>query len=326
MLKYIFLLCLCISHIVLIAQEKSASDLGFRQLEFDYKGDKVDILIISKAGEANIKKPIFFFVQGSLPQPLIKFRGEKMYSILPFNTSVLEEKYHIVLVSKPGIPMVGNVENLGKYYMYLDAQGNIPDYYQARNYLSYYVNRNIAVLDFLTKQSNFHKNNIVVAGHSEGSTIAAKMASQYKKISQLIYSAGNPLGRILSIIGQANAESENDLMDYWAYIVENKNSLDTSFGDTPKATYEFSCNLMPDFIKMKIPVLIIYGTRDWSAPFNDYLQVETIRQQKKNFTFKTYWNCEHNYYPMQSDNTPNYDIDNWEKVGENISEWILANP
>ena len=328
MLKWYLFLGLCISSLLLMAQEKSVADLGFRQLDFNYKGDKVEILILSKAGEEYIQKPLLFYVQGSLPQPIIKFKAGKMYSILPFKKDNFENDYHIAIVSKPGIPIISNIEKLGDLYMYLDNSGKIPNDYVARNYLSYYVDRNIKVIDFLQKQKWISKNKLVVAGHSEGSTIAAKMASKSKKITHLIYAGGNPVGRILSIIQENNAQQTQaidraeSLFAYWEFIVHNPKSLSTEYGDTPRATYEFSSNLMQDFGKMKIPVLISYGTKDWSAPYNDYLQIEMISQGKKNFTFQTYWNCEHNYYPIKADNTPDFNIDNWEKVGIDWYNWL----
>ena len=65
-----------------------------------------------------------------------------------------------------------------------------------------YVSRNIEVLKYLRNQNWVSKNKLIVAGHSEGSTIAAKMASIYPEITHLIYSSGNPMGRIMSIIAQ----------------------------------------------------------------------------------------------------------------------------
>ena len=40
------------------------------------------------------------------------------------------------------------------------------------------------------------KSKLVLAGHSEGSTIAAKLATKNNKVTHLIYSGGNPNGRV----------------------------------------------------------------------------------------------------------------------------------
>jgi len=48
--------------------------------------------------------------------------------------------------------------------------------------------------------------------------------------------------------------------------------------------------------KLKIPVLVTFGTKDAVAPFNDFLQVEAIRQGKRNFTFKAYVGTDHIFF------------------------------
>jgi dienelactone hydrolase len=74
--------------------------------------------------------------------------------------------------------------------------------------------------------------------------------------------------------------------------------------------------------KLKIPVLVTYGTKDWSSPYNDLLQVNTIRQNKTNFTFKAYIGTDHNYFPMTNDNQPDYNIFNWDKVADEWLKWL----
>jgi dienelactone hydrolase len=74
--------------------------------------------------------------------------------------------------------------------------------------------------------------------------------------------------------------------------------------------------------KLKIPVLVTYGTKDWSSPYNDFLRVDVIRQNKNNFTFKAYIGTEHNFFPLTDDNKPNYDIFNWDKVANEWLKWL----
>ncbi|SKA04104.1 hypothetical protein SAMN04488128_102419 [Chitinophaga eiseniae] len=68
-----------------------------------------------------------------------------------------------------------------------------------------YIRCNLAVISFLLQQPWISPSPLVVAGHSEGSTIAAKMASRSARISPLIYSGGNPQGRMLTLITRERA-------------------------------------------------------------------------------------------------------------------------
>jgi dienelactone hydrolase len=74
--------------------------------------------------------------------------------------------------------------------------------------------------------------------------------------------------------------------------------------------------------KLKIPVLVTYGTKDWGLPYNDFLRVDLIRRHKNNFTFKAYIGTEHNFFPLKADGQPNYDIFNWDKVASDWLKWL----
>lgn len=311
-------------------QPKTPEEFGFRYVVFKYRSDSVDILIKSKKGEENIPKPLFFFCQGSLPIPLIIYSEEGVYSTFPFNTDSISIKYHLVIVSKPGIPLVADTKSLKPDFTYIDSTGKFPKDYTNRNLLSYYVPRNIAIIKFLQKQTWVSKKQLVVAGHSEGSTVSAKMASESKNITHLIYSGGNPMGRILSII-QQNRSYETytdsikygeDMINYWADVVINKNDMNATQGDNPKTTFEFSEPMISYLEALKIPVLVTYGTKDWSSPYNDVLRVNTMRQNKTNFTFKAYVGTEHGFFPLTADNKPDYNIFNWDNVANDWLKWL----
>jgi len=318
--------------VAVFGQTKTPEDFGFKHLVFKYKTDHVDILVKSKEGEENIAKPLFFFCQGSLPKPLIGYDEDGVYGTFPFVPENISEKYHLIIVGKPYIPVMAEVSTLSQF-CYVDSTGKYPKEYSDRNLLSYYTQRNIEIIKYLQKQKWVSSTQLVVAGHSEGSSVAAKMAAECNKITHLIYSGGNPFGRIMSIIGKDRAmESDTDStrfgegsIEYWKQVVKNKNSMDASQGDTDRATYEFSYPMIKYLKKLKIPVLVTYGTKDMCVPFNDFLQVEAIRQGKRNFTFKAYVGTEHNFFPLTTDNKPNYDIFNWDKVADDWLNWLNDN-
>ena len=329
-MKLIFTTILFLTILTTFGQTKTPKDFGFRQIDFIYKTDKVGILIKSKKGDENKKKPLFFFCQGSLPQPLIKYDERGTYDVFPFNPDSLSINYHIVIVGKPYIPLIADTKTLGNNFTFIDSTGQFPKKYIARNLLDYYVDRNIEIIKYLQKQTWISSKQLVVAGHSEGSTIASKIASISPLVTHLIYSGGNPMGRIMSIIQQSRArETDTDStrfgeeeLSYWQDVVTNKTSLDATQGDPYKSTFDFSIPPIQYLEKLKIPVLVCYGTKDWSSPFNDYLRVDLIRKGKSNFTFKPYIGTEHNYFPLTSDNRPNYEIFNWDKVANYWLKWL----
>ncbi len=310
--------------------QKIPEDFGYRHIKMKYLDDPVDIIVISKPGEEKIAKPLFLFCQGSMPQPVVKYDETGLYGTLPFDETPFLEDFHIVIIGKPIIPIVSNVKKLGREYMFLkDNEKEIPPKgYIDRNYLDYYVFRNNWILKQLFKERWVKINQLLVAGHSEGSTIAVKMASLNKKITHLIYSGGNPYGRIATILEQSRSQENDSLprgekvIEQWKNIVENKAQIQYDGGDTSKATYSFSLPQRDNLMELKIPVLITYGTQDWGVSFNDLFQIEAIREHKRNIIFKSYVGLEHNYFPKDSKGIVNQKVYYWDKIAEDWMKWL----
>jgi hypothetical protein len=310
--------------------QKVPEDFGYRHIKMKYLDDPVDIIIISKPGEEKIAKPLFLFCQGSLPRPVVKYDETGLYGTLPFDETPFLNDFHIVIIGKPFIPIISNVNKLGKNYIFLkDKEKEIPPKgYIDRNYLDYYVFRNNSIVKQLFKERWVKINQLLVAGHSEGSSVAAKMASINKKISHLIYSGGNPYGRISTILEQSRSVESDSLpqgekvIENWKNIVENKSEIQYDGNDTFKATYSFSLPQRDHLLELKIPVLVTYGTHDWDVSFNDLFQIEAIREHKRNITFRSYVGLEHNYFPKNSNGFVNEEIYNWDKVAEDWLEWL----
>lgn len=316
--------CLLLS--LSIFAQKKPEDFGYKQIKLVYKSQLVDVIIKSKKGEESFKKPIFFWCQGSLPQPVIKHDENGIYQVFPFNENDFLDNFHLIIVGKPGIPVIENVKKLKSNYSVLNDSLQVPKPYSDKNYLDFYVERNNYILKQLANEKWCSAKILIVAGHSEGSTIAAKMALTNKKITHLIYSGGNPYGRFLNILAQSRYDSdENQSIEYWKKIVENKNDSTYNGGDTFKCTYDFSEPLAEKIMDLKIPILVSYGTKDWNTNYNDLLYVEIIRRKKNNFTFQPYIGLEHNYFPVNKNLETNYEIYNWGNVGKNWANWLNKN-
>ena len=121
-------------------------------MRYPYKGDTVNILVLSQKGEELKRKPVFLFVQGSLPSPVLKYNKDENFGVFPFETAGYLPDYHLVIISKPGVPLVTDVRTLTPRYEYNDPKtGQVPAAYCQRNYLEYYVARDAAVLRYLAR-------------------------------------------------------------------------------------------------------------------------------------------------------------------------------
>jgi len=329
MIKRVTIVLLILS-ISTYGQSPTPQSLGLRHLVTTYKNDQVNILVKSKKGEELIAKPLLLFIQGSLPRPLIvTYDSTRTYGTFPFNVDSLALHYHVAIIGKPYIPLLTSENELSSELNFIDPHTKqFPQAYTERNYLDYYVERNKAVIRFLQKQKWISNKKLVVAGHSEGSTIAAKLASTSSTVTHLIYLSGNPFGRMMSIIERSRRNetdssklAEEDF-NYWKNVVENPERI-TGSGDSHKATYQFSIPPRDYLKKLSIPVLIAYGTNDYCSPYNDFLRVETIREKKDNFTFHAYIGLDHNFFPVDKNGNTNHEIYNWDKVGSDIYHWLM---
>ncbi|WP_300598667.1 hypothetical protein [Niabella sp.] len=326
--KAFLLLSIFGTHLVSFAQVKTPEDFGYRYVKTSFKGDPVDLLIKSKKGSETVKKPLFLFFQGSQPQPLIKTDGNDVYGVFPFNPDSLAEYYHLVIIGKPYVPLIADKKDLGDNLMYLDSAGNILLKYAERNLPGYYIQRADFIINYLQSRPFVATGELVVAGHSEGSTIAAGVAFINKKVTRLIYSGGNPIGRILTMIGTARffEKDTNALTDklfqQWEQANNEPGKINYGNGDTNKSLIEFSASLLPRLLALNIPVLVSYGSKDWGSPFNDYFHAECIRLKKKNIVFNTYIGTEHNYFPVDALGNTNYEVFNWDKVAGDWLKWL----
>lgn len=318
---------------MVIVNKKTPEDFGFKHLKIPFQKDSIDILLLSKQGDELKSKPLFFFCQGSMPIPLLIMDGAVNYPSFPFDTKALSEKYHLAIVGKPGIPLIAQVQELQSDFSFLDSISHQPPVkYIENNQLDYYIKRNVSVIKFLSKQKYIDKNQVIVAGHSQGARIAFEMALKSKRITHLIYASGNPCGQIMSMISQSRQReypfdttnlTENNFKDFEA-IVLNPNDTSKATDDSFKSIYSFSKSSLSSFPKLKIPVYICYGTLDPVTPFNDLLRTEIIRHKKNNFTFKTYVGLDHNYFGVNETGETDYENFNWDHVANDWLNWLIT--
>ncbi|WP_426060246.1 alpha/beta hydrolase family protein [Hymenobacter sp. B1770] len=304
---------------------RTPEDFGYRHLVVMFGKDSVDVLVLSPKGEAQTKKPLLLWVQGSLPKPLILYDAKGAYGVFPFLAKTDPPPCHIAIIGKPGVALVANIQGINPNRAFQEKTP--PLYYCQRNYLDYYVRRNVAVLRYLKKQSWVDANRVIVGGHSEGSTVAAHLAAVPGLVSRAVYLSGNPLGRMHSNIVEARREEAAgdtaavpQVFRYWRDVLNDPTRADCTPGDNNRTTMSFSAAPLPVLLRAKVPVFVGFGTRDRGVAGDDYLRLEAQRLRKTNFTFQEYSGREHNFFGFK-DGQINYDDFYWHKVGADFMRW-----
>jgi dienelactone hydrolase len=329
MRSFLFLLLGLSATLTGFAQVKTPADFSYQHLQMRYQADTVHILVLSEKGEEKQRKPIFFFAQGSTPSPVVLYDEQGPYPLIPIRMDSLLTHYHLVVVGKPGLPLVGNIKQLGPGGSVADPKtGLLPVKYCQHNYLEYYVRRNQAVIRYLTRQPWVQANDITAMGHSEGSTVVARMARQSTQLCRVIYLAGSPLGRMLTQLSAARIARDSvgatNLFQRWQQVVAAPDEIACQ-GDSNYLIASLSSAQTPldDLLHSKIPVFVGYGTRDRSTLLNDYLRLETIRHHKPNFSFHAYPEVEHNFFGF-TDGQIDYEKGQWNKVAGDFLSWMKS--
>ena len=291
------------------------------------------------------KKPVLFYLQGSTPVPLIyDYKSDDMKALLVFSflkdetIKKLKEKYHLVAISMPAVPLSLGSEDLNEQAWHVKEKEPYIIFhteYNAANVLSNYVNRTKKVIDFLTKKSWVDQDHITLFGHSQGAKVAIAAASGNKQVYKVGFSGGNPFGSIDHLLREyryeamfgdisheRSQEKINAFYSIWKNIVANPKALDERQGDSNRNWLSFEQSLIPYFLKTKQPIYVCYGTVDHKAVMCDILPIYFIRAKKTNLTMKPYPGLEHNYYPVDEKlNRIGESV--WDEVILDFTDWDL---
>ena len=285
--------------------------------------DTTTFIVFGNEQDLKVKKPLFLFRQGSQPMPLIHIYGEKYYMpVSPFRFRDYKDKYHFVMISKPGVRLIADSIFIQKYQQAIrdgDSSGVfITTKYIENNYREKYVEQCNQVIKYLVKQPWVDSEKVVFCGGSEGFTVGADLIANWNKsITHAILFSGNTEWRFENLIYnlRQNAKSGNitaneaqseisKMYQVWEEICKDPESTKKSFGDSYRAWYSFSVRNLDNLLKIKIPLYVAYGTDDREIAANmDMLPVEFELAGKKNLTFRPYLNHDHQFFKSEKDSS-----------------------
>lgn len=314
-----------------------------RLFQLKNKNDTIDFILVKD--DVDTIKPVIIFCQGSTPIPLIVsfYNGQtKVFSsISHFNYDSILKDYHLIIISMPKTPIEVAVEKLdGMNRVVIDKtrpESHLLSYFKA-NYLENYVLRTKKVINFLYKQKWVDKHRIVLFGHSQGAKVALESAVGNKKIYKVGFSSGTPFGRtdnfvreerynaLLKLQSQEHTQAIiNNFYEVWADVVANPNQLPPHHGDPNKTWLSFDKPLIPDFLKLKQPIYVTYGTEDVKSIMCDVLPFYFITAGKNNLTLKPYPGLDHNYSKLDNKRKPIEGTMQWQKMIDEFIEWVDIN-
>lgn len=307
----------------------------YTQFSLKSKNDTIDFVVADT--NLTVKKPVFFFAQGSLPIPLfVDFPGQGVFpiSLGNFDMENLNKHFHVVVISMPKIPVVVSINHVNEQYMYIvdsTSKNSVPNAYLRSDYLENYVNRANKVIDFLRKQKWVDNSRLVAAGHSQGSRIVAELAEINPKITHAGLFGFSPISRVQERVWLNYKEFILGKMSWEEY--EEKQNLQVEFQKQITADKGEDIGLIPwksftgigfeRLAQIKTPIYIALATEDKCAFLNELIPIYFIQAGKTNYELKRYNGLEHNYFPVLADGTVDYDNGKWAEVMNAFVEWSL---
>ncbi|MBN8679392.1 MAG: hypothetical protein J0M29_14280 [Chitinophagales bacterium] len=341
-MKHLLLFCLLFLKIIPGKAQNIPSLINHQALLFriETRHDSISFLVADTSTSAT--KPILLFCQGSLPVPLfaeIETYGLYMLGggISNFDLHKLRQQYHIVVVSMPHIPAIASKDQINEQFQVITnplIPYSFPKPYLEADYLNKYVERASQVLDYLKKQSWVDSRKLVVAGHSQGSKVATKLARNYPGVTHLGLFGANPFGRADQVIRQARQDAQegkttweqaDSIMNDQYRFFETVHQSDSLKAHPEYLSWNtFSEPFFDDWLALDIPIYLSYGTDDPVATLCDLVPLFFIKEGKKNLTLKRYLHLEHNFFPVDPNSRqPNYNQPHWPEVMNAFLAWSI---
>lgn len=285
----------------------------------------------NKLTDKNSKKPLIVFVQGSKGFPLLFTHERGIGCIMPFNYKDYLVKYNFVIISRKGIPLVGQYDKDG----YVDDRGNIPLGFKKHDNLDYRSFQLEQVLKVLNKKKWVDKKKIFIIGHSEGYRVVAKVAEKNKYASKLVFMSADPFNRVAEYVVRNRLEcffSDKDSI-YQSEIdqslkdaTEMKSEKNVASDDYDlKNWLSYNSSVTYNSLKkVQKPSLIVYGTDDVVSFNNDVLN---FLLDRKTFKILALPNLDHNYFKQEFDEhgKPKEKSFHWDDVFKMVVHWLEEN-
>jgi pimeloyl-ACP methyl ester carboxylesterase len=302
---YLLLSLALFTSVPLLAADSSITpeSIGLTALHLSTPAGRVDYFVSTEALKAGPRKPLFVFIQGSGPQPLFEVReqdGRRMVrSSMMIRPKTVAADFWYVVLSKPGIPFL------------LTGPFTPPPEYWQRTSLPARADSVNAVIAHLLSQPGVDGSRVVVAGHSEGASVAARVAATNRRITDVVFLSSDGESQMYGFVLDArkrqargeltpaatDAEIQN-LMQKFHDIHANPDAIDKFWmGHTYLRWSTFFQPAVDNLLKTNARVFVGTGTADTNVPVEstEVIPLEFLRAGKHNLTFRTWPGLDHSY-------------------------------
>lgn len=284
------------------------------------------------------KKPILLFIHGSGNEPTFAYQTDlKTYAWKGFlEIEKYKDKYHVICVSKPGIPLFDTVQ---KDPVNFSTSYPMNDEFKNRYSLEWRAEAASLIINKAIKLLPVDKSKILVIGHSQGGQVAPKVAVLNKKVTHVVILNANSLNhlydfvlqeRLASFKGEQTFEQTQHNIDslfteYKKIFAEPESRTKLWNDETYYRWASFSDETpLENMLKLKIPIYVVAGGKDIWQSFvmnTDYVEIEFLRYKKNNLTYKVFPNANHFLQDEIEENGKTNYINIKPQLFKDIDEW-----
>jgi predicted esterase len=268
--------------------------------------------------------PLVIYVQGSTNQSL--FTKNSGGAIVPRFGHItfadkIAQKAKVLIVEKPGVA-------------FLDPeQQNNPQFDKLFS-LESWSNRIIEAISYITRNEKIDMSRIMIAGHSEGGVVAARVASLMKeKITHVSILAGEGLSQLYSLFRLAEdgvffgdgkkdaAQRKDSLLRIWKEICADPES-------TTKKFWGFAYKRWSSFLKTSVydelsfyngKILIMQGDADKNVhPESATAMYAGLLSKNKNVQLEKIPGADHSFHKSEQPQ-----VNGWENAITQCISWFL---
>jgi len=249
-------------------------------------------------------KPVILLLHGSGGDSVFAKKEKQVFTPFLFGSlQSLIKDWNVVCIEKRGV-------SLGDFVGFSGFEGCSPEYIEYATRESR-IEDAFCVIGHLIKQKLYDGTTFLLIGHSEGSHVAAGVASASKSITHLAlfpFSAGHGLFDGLVDLREqqkANVITAEDFKQEYDRLVGTFREIRTDARSKVKvfkchtyrrwASYSFGAPLR-DLLKVDIPVFLGIGSLDQTAIGTDWVVAEFVKEAKDNLTYRNYVNYDHAFF------------------------------
>lgn len=283
----ILLLILFTLPVFSLAQDSAKS--AAPQIPYD-RGETTDkyqrkiTFYLSKTKDPTAKLPLAVFVQGSGCESLFVKVGDQIGGgIQNLLLQIVRGKARLLVVEKPGVNFLDLTETPGA------AEKCSAEFLREHTFERWAAAVDAAIKE-VVKMPQIDTSRILVAGHSEGGDIAAKVAADNPGVTHVAsLSAGGPtqlfdLIELARTAPGAKGDPSAQFYQEWAKIVADPDSTTKFFYGHPYRRWSsfMRSSVLRELLRAKARIFIAHGSADTSVPVVsfDVLRAELVTHGK----------------------------------------------